>query len=235
MTLSSSPFEKPSANLSVSLYSALESEIVDGRIQPGAHLVERTLCDRFKVSRAVVRESILRLERYGLVRVASRGGATVTELTRDGFIDAYYFREALEVVAAEQCAQRMNRQQIRELQEAADRISEEYEKERNRKTSELRQVDQAFHRAIVEGSGNTHIRNAWFTAMLHFFRAFKLTPEHLLTGKTRQAILVDHHAIASAISEGDGEAAGRAMKKHIQAGRELILKYGGDAMQIPMN
>lgn len=225
---------RAASTLSETLFGTLEKEIVDGRLGPGVHLVERSLCERFRVSRAVVRESIFRLQSQGLVDVVSRGGATVAGLTRENFLDAYYFREGLEVMAAEQCALRMNREEIDLLRRSAEAITSEYGEECHAGHSALREADQAFHRAIVEGSRNTHIRNAWTTAMLHFFRGTKLPPERLLTKKSRHAILVDHHEIAEAIANGDGETAGRVMKRHIQAGRELVLRHGATALREPL-
>jgi DNA-binding GntR family transcriptional regulator len=226
--------QKATPSLSLALSGTLEQEIVNGQIHPGTHVVERTLCERFKVSRAVVRESIFRLERQGLVEVALGGGARVTELTQKSFLDAYYFREGLEVTAAEQCAQRMNREEIETLLRTAETITAEYEKACQSLKNSLLESDQAFHRAIIEGSRNTYIQNAWSTAMLHFFRGSKLPPERLLTRESRRAILVDHHTIAQAIAQGDGEAAGRVMKHHIQAGRELILQHRDAALRGPL-
>lgn len=219
------------STLSATLSGTLETEIVDGRLQPSTHLVERTLCEWFRVSRAVVRESIFRLQGQGLVDVVSRGGATVTDLTRENFLDAYFFREGLEVMAAEQCALRMNREEVARLKGSVEAITREYENETHSSDSALLETDQAFHRAIVKGSRNSHIQNAWATAMLHFFRGIKLPPESLLTKESRQAILVDHHEIAEAIANGDGSSAGSVMKRHIQAGRELILRHGASVLR----
>lgn len=216
--------ERPAKTLSVALTRELEREIVEGVIEPGTHLVERVLCERFGVSRAVIREVILRLERRGLVKIISRGGAMVSELTGSGFVDAFHFREGLEVAAAEQCARRMNRQQIEGLQRAADAIAQAYEKECAGKRSGLEAADERFHRLVVEGSGNGFIREAWSTAMLHFFRGYQLIPEHLRAPDSRRAILDDHYAIASAICSGEGETSGLAMKRHLKAGRDLMLK-----------
>ena len=62
------------------LYEELRHQIISMKIKPGADLDEKTLVEKFGVSRTPVRESLIRLSAEGLVEIRKNRGATVTAL-----------------------------------------------------------------------------------------------------------------------------------------------------------
>ena len=216
--------EPTSPSLSSKLQSTIQERIVRREILPGSRLVERALCQEFGVSRSVVRESIVRLANCGLVDITPDAGATVSALTESRVVDAYLFREGVETIAAEQCALRMNREQVEQLEELAHRFAAEYDARCAGQPHQLESLDAAFHQMIVDGSRNELLRRAWDTAMLHCFRGGKISPEEL-TQESRVASVDDHLVIAAAIKAGAAEEAGAKMKLHLQHGRSLFIHY----------
>ncbi|MDB6169580.1 MAG: GntR family transcriptional regulator [Verrucomicrobia bacterium] len=213
-----------SANLSARLFGTIQERIVNGRIPPGARLVERVLCEEFTVSRGIVRETLLRLSSCGLVDIAPDAGARVSALTDARILDAFLFREGVETIAAEQCAVRMNREEADQLQGIASRFAQEYAAFNSHRPNQLQQLDMSFHRAIIEGSRNELIQRAWDTSMLHFFRGVRTPPEEMAKD-AQHTIVDDHTAIAAAIVAGSAEEAGLKMKQHLQHGRALFIQY----------
>jgi DNA-binding GntR family transcriptional regulator len=78
------------------VYFQLKQMIARGELGAGVPLVIRGLADKLKVSRTPVVEAIRRLERDGLVAVASKWGATVKEWSWDEIVEAFHIRVALE-------------------------------------------------------------------------------------------------------------------------------------------
>src|SRR5690348_10518744 len=79
--------------------SVMRRAIVMGELEPGAHLKEPALAQRFGVSRLPVREAIAQLEREGLVRSEPRRGAFVVGITEQAVSDIYECRLLLESCA----------------------------------------------------------------------------------------------------------------------------------------
>ena len=63
-----------------SVFQALTDEIVAGELVPGTPLPERSLVDRFGISRTPIRQVLWMLERDGLVDVLPNRGAFVNML-----------------------------------------------------------------------------------------------------------------------------------------------------------
>jgi DNA-binding GntR family transcriptional regulator len=91
---------RSAAPLRQEVLEALRSSIVNGRLAPGARLIERELIAMTGVSRTLIREALRQLEAEGLVHVVPNRGAVVRELTADEARDLYAIRALLEGLAA---------------------------------------------------------------------------------------------------------------------------------------
>lgn len=74
----------------------LRADILAAEFAPGQRLVESRLCERFEVSRTVIREVLRQLESEGLVALVPHRGPVVAELTRADAKALYEVRGALE-------------------------------------------------------------------------------------------------------------------------------------------
>jgi GntR family transcriptional regulator, trigonelline degradation regulator len=91
---------RSAAPLRHEVLEALRASIVNGRLAPGARLIERELIGMMGVSRTVIREALRQLEAEGLVDVVPNRGAVVRELTLAEARDLYAIRALLEGLAA---------------------------------------------------------------------------------------------------------------------------------------
>ncbi|MDQ5841108.1 MAG: GntR family transcriptional regulator, partial [Chloroflexota bacterium] len=70
--------------------------ILSGALEPGERLVEEQLTQRFKISRAPLREALRLLVEQGLVEHLPRRGARVTTYSARDFDELFAVRDALE-------------------------------------------------------------------------------------------------------------------------------------------
>src|SRR5665213_2504306 len=93
----------PSPNHSVraKAYLFLQKKIASGELPAGSLVSELAISKELGSSRTPVREAVSQLLAEGLLEISPGGGIVVTRLTRQGIIDLYELREALEVFAVD--------------------------------------------------------------------------------------------------------------------------------------
>ena len=79
----------------------LKRDILDGFFMPGDRLVESSLCERYGVSRTVIREVLRLLESEHLVSVVAMQGPIVTKLSEEDIINLYLVRAKVESLMIE--------------------------------------------------------------------------------------------------------------------------------------
>ena len=92
---------QPAAPLRQEVVRLIRQEILDGALAPGDRLRENDLCERYGVSRTVVREALRQLESESLITLLPNRGPIVTVLTSDDIAALYQVRAALEGLAGE--------------------------------------------------------------------------------------------------------------------------------------
>ncbi|WGR93063.1 GntR family transcriptional regulator [Bradyrhizobium sp. ISRA443] len=78
----------------------LEGEIAAGALQPGTHIDERSIGERFGISRTPAREVLVELSAAGLVRFVPRRGAVVISMAPQEIVSMVEVLVALEGEAA---------------------------------------------------------------------------------------------------------------------------------------
>lgn len=93
----------------------LRQDILDGTLVPGQRLREMLLCERYGVSRTVVREALRQLESESLITMLPNKGPIVTVLTERDIRALYEFRTSLEGLAGELFARNASEGEAQEL------------------------------------------------------------------------------------------------------------------------
>lgn len=201
-----------------------------GLLGPGTKLPpERTLATELAISRSTLRQALTTLTQSGhLVSVRGRSGGTfvaetppLTEGTPDDpgdpLGDAAWavldYRVAIETGAATLAAERSDRERIAPLKELVKKMSKAEEFE------EYRRADVRFHIAVAEAAGSPRLVSAMteVQGQMSELIAQIAHPEEVLTQSNEQ-----HDEIVKLLRIGDGPAAARAMREHIE-GTEHIL------------
>src|SRR6266566_4728487 len=192
------------------VYDHLRTEILEGRLEPGAELIEVALAEQLGVSRGPLREAIGRLAAEGLVTVSPRRGAVVRSLSKEEFLELYQVREALERMAMQLAVPRLTDEQF----EGLAALNDEMEAHASRNEVEaFFEANLAFHARLLEASGNAKLQEVYrqLLGQLGRYRLRSLT----LRGNLQRSV-AEHAAILRAAKRGDAERAAHLMSEHIR-------------------
>ncbi len=206
------------------LADSLEQAILSGELRPGDLLPsERDISTQRQVSRSVVREALGRLASLGLVRSVHGSGTRVEApssrpvtvgyrrlLTRPDFRleDLAAVRMPLETTIAALAAARRTEEHLARMDEAQKVLGNP------RRSLEAHvRADLDFHAALADATGNP-----LFRVMLAPIAELLIESRRRTLGSYGSALAHRHHArILEAVRAGDAEAAGRAMREHVEA------------------
>ena len=216
----------------------IQRAILEGHLGSGDLLPsERDLAESFNVSRSALREALRVLEAMGAVTarrgVGPQSGTIVggsgenplsillllfVRLRDVSLVDLMETREALETLNARRAAAAALPDRSHELRElvAAMETATDFHS--------FQALDTEFHVAVARHSGNSlsplfmeALREAIGREML---RAFPTLPNWVAE---RGRLVMEHASIATAIANGDGEAAAAAVAAHIHGFYSRIL------------
>lgn len=217
---------------SAKIIRLIESEILEGKMPVGQRLdSEEKLCERFKVSRTVIREAIQQLRGRGLLRTLKGSGTYIAESNLDtlasaveaysalaidvDFLELIDFRIMIETECARLAAIHAGEAVIRELRTIMDSM-----KLCKDNRAEFSRLDIAFHLVIARGSGNRiygTVLRALEKKCIDYAR--KNRGESDWFG----SIISTHQAILDAIEDGKSEQAADSMHKHLLSSRRLFV------------
>jgi DNA-binding GntR family transcriptional regulator len=186
----------------------LVQRILDGYYKPGHRLVELQIARELKTSQGPVREALRELEALRLVESETYRGTRVRALSEHEMNDAGQVRGVLEETAAHWAAAALKRH-LEPLRDELESI---------RKAATAGDLDgyaahnMAFHRLIVEASGNQVLLRVWDSLMLEVRTRIGLA--QLDVDLTFAA--ETHVPIVEAFSRGDGATAGRLLREHAE-------------------
>lgn len=223
--------------LSDSVARRLEAWISAEKLSSGTQLpTEKVLCERFGVSRAVIREAISRLKADGCVTTRQGSGAYVAARPGQGsfrlvrsetagsqpadkeLIDIFELRYLVEAGAAELAAQRRSAADIERMGAAFRRMTEALSC-----GADAVSDDDAFHVAVAAATHNPQIERFQMFMGQQFSdsRAPTWSAEGHRTGRAQEA-QAEHQRIYDAIVAGDAPAARAAAVAHLtRAARRL--------------
>ncbi|HZO62261.1 MAG TPA: GntR family transcriptional regulator [Gaiellaceae bacterium] len=206
------------------VYDHLRTEILAGRLEPGAELAEVALAEQLGVSRGPLREAIGRLATEGLVTVRPRRGAVVSPLSREEFLELYQVREALERMAVKLAVPRLEPDDVAALQGLIDEMAAHAGRD---DVAAFFEANGAFHARLVDASGNVKLRELYRQQVDQLSRY--RTQSLQLRGNMQRSI-AEHAAILRAARRGDAERAAHLMSEHIrvpQRGLRSLADTGG--------
>jgi DNA-binding GntR family transcriptional regulator len=193
----------------------LIEDILGGKLAPGERLVETRLAQQFGVSQGPVREALRDLELFGFVTSTSFRGTQVRQISTQDLLEIYPIRAALEGVAAHAAASRIDEATLTKLADFIDVMREAANNDDHRTVVE---ADGAFHRAIVEASGNRMLEHVWQTLRL----SITTCVTHSVTHRSLHVIAERHVLLLDALRARDPERAEAAMRRHIEEASEWI-------------
>jgi DNA-binding GntR family transcriptional regulator len=193
---------------------ALVERILDGVYGPGDRIVEMRVAEEFGVSQAPVREALRELELLRLVVSEPFRGARVREVSADELREIYPVRAALEEVAARSATPSLagNPKALQAQLKAMRRAAKQGD------VHDFIAHDVAFHRVIVEASGNSTLQDLWNSLHVDLRTAITLI-KHV---DDLAEVAESHVPVLEAIAAGDPEQAASILRQHIEAFADWI-------------
>jgi DNA-binding GntR family transcriptional regulator len=203
------------------VYLRLRNAIHEGALPPGSRLVERRLGDQLGVSRAPVRDALLRLEQDGLVMSAGRRGKIVATLSARDAWEVYSLRATLEAMACRLAAERATPDVLAGLDGI---IAEMRAKVDQHDAYTLATLDMRFHEGVCRASGHGRLLWAW-TAMSRQVQLLLHVDVRVAEVEYQDtAGLPDRHAtVLAAIRSGDPDHAEATVRSHIDTVAERVI------------
>lgn len=205
-------------------YLLIQKKIASGELPAGSLLSELAISKELGSSRTPVREAVGQLLAEGLLELSPGGGIVVTRLTRQGIVDLYELREALEIFAVGRAARNVmkpaDRERLGDLIEETQVLLKELKasgkKELNPEQMRRFSVsDLGFHALLIRMAANARILKVVNDTRL-MIRIFGIQ----ISGHRRdelERIYKQHRDILQAVVEQDAERAQRLLAEHIQA------------------
>jgi DNA-binding GntR family transcriptional regulator len=194
----------------------LRSDIVTGRIAPGARLLEAPLAADLQISRGPIREAFRQLEQEGLVTFQPHRGATVVGVPEAEVETIYAIRAELEAKAFARACRELTDADVRELEAI---LAEMVAASKSGDVEAVMELDFQFHGAVIERSGFRFLRRLW-TSMYGLVRwRTEMSIQLLGHTRVRRGLLgptLGHQDLVDALRSRDPEVAAAAARHHIE-------------------
>lgn len=199
------------------VYASLKERLASRKLAPGEKLSLQELANAYGVSRSPVQQALTRLVTEGLVEVKPHLGHFVKPLTVASVCEAYDMREALELWAAEQTVGRIAPGELSELRHRMEGTLPTVGA--GRLLPAFFETNQAFHDFQIGLAGNELMRESYRRLSVNALMARVLSGDrHRLSD-----LAGEHVELVEAFEAGDRRRAARAIKMHVETGKELAV------------
>lgn len=213
---------KFAAPLRQQVLDGLRQAVIDGRLAPGARLIERELIEMMGVSRTVVREALRQLESEGLVAIVPNKGPVVRALSPVEAKDLYGIRVVLEGHAARLFVQNADEAQVKQLAQALEVVAAAYERG---DAQEILDTKNRFYQVLFDGAGSETLSSMLSTlhARIWRWRALGLSHPQRSAQSPRQSVK-NLRALLTAIRKRDANAAENLTRVEAQRATAEVMR-----------
>lgn len=216
--------------ISENIIDQIRKAIIEGKLKPGDQLSsEKELAEKFKVSKATLRQALSTLEVLGFLEIkkGASGGAFVTKIevkkARDSFVNYLSFqnmtvenltdvRLLLEPFIVKQAAEMITKEDLERLDHLMAGCTKCLRAGDETDIAKYRNNDAEFHRIIAGAT-----RNPILMFIIDFIETLMIDIKKILEPNlvNPHKTLNGHQRIYKALAEGDPEKAEAAVIKHI--------------------
>ena len=212
-----------SATLAPSLHdgllAGLRTLIDQGDLLPGARVPERTLCERFNVSRTPLRECLKVLANEGLVDLLPNRGARIATLADEHLVHLFEVIAALEAEAGRLACERITGPDLAEIKSLHYRMEAHFLRA---ELPEYFALNQAIHAAILAASANPVLAATYNGLAGRIARARYMS--NRLRPDRWQSAMDEHAAILDALTRRDAATLPGLLTRHLQNKRDIIIE-----------
>jgi len=196
------------------IFETLYARVVNLTLPPGAKLSEAEVAAQMGVSRQPVRDAFYRLSQTGFIQIRPQRATTVTPISVEAVMQAYFIRSALEQATMRVAALRLQPQdwdgldRLITLQEQASRADDR---------GAFHALDDRFHRDICAASGMDFVWNLVRDNKGHMDRA-----RYLSLSYGASTAWLEHREILTALRARDPDAAAAAVRDHLAHIQDIL-------------
>jgi len=202
-------------------YEIIKHNIVSCRYMPGEFLNESQLMEEIGTSRTPIREALSKLEQEKFVRIVSKKGIMVSELTLKEIGDVYQVRMILEPQIVRQWGGNISVDELERCRVGMLNYRPEMDE------AQRNELDDCLHRLIVESSPNAYIKQ-WMDHVYCQNERIRIITGQL--GQLMEENNAAHLRITEALLMSDYETAAVLLADHLEFGRKTtfdnLLKMG---------
>lgn len=191
-------------------YEQIKKDLLSHEYEPGSQMVERTLSEKYNVSRSPIRAALRLLVKDGLLKVDSAGKIVVPEYTVEDILEIYDLMEVLQDYAVRILMKQNQKGVMEKLKEILEKIEEN---SKNNNLKERMEFDDAFHYHIINSANNKRLSEIFEILVsqkkMFDFNSFDDSQHgEITTGQ--------HKRIYEAIASGDVDKTLDAIREHEQ-------------------
>lgn len=190
------------------LFDRLRAAIIGNVLTPGTKLSEAEVALNHGVSRQPVREAFIKLANESLLEIRPQRGTFVAKISLPHVMDARFVREAVEADIVKLLADAPDPAVIADLR----RQVRAQESLIGGSARDFIAADETFHRTLAEGADKARAWEVVVEMKAQMDRVRVLSSQHFPVDR----LVAQHLAIVDAIAAGDGAAAERGLRLHLQ-------------------
>lgn len=205
--------------LGESTYLAIRQAILSCSLRPESMLTEAALMEQYAVGKSTCRLALARLTHDGLVRSVPRHGYIVVPVTLKDVEEVFALRLILEPEAARLAAGKVDAKALMRIDRAAR--ANTASKNHGNRIDFFLDANREFHLMIAMASGNERLVRS--IAVL-FDEMTRLVALGFSGEDDSPEIADDHRLLVEALTAGDGKAAARITRRHIEKFRDMTME-----------
>jgi GntR family transcriptional regulator, rspAB operon transcriptional repressor len=206
------------------IFDMLYTRVVNLTLMPGAKLSEAEVAAQVGVSRQPVRDAFYRLSQLGFIQIRPQRATTVTPLSEEAVMQAYFIRSALEEATMRVAAVKLTAADLQGLEELIDRQEAAVRADRR---AEFHALDDRFHRDICTAAGLEFVWMLVKDNKGHMDRARFLSLSY-----GASTAFVEHREILEALRNRQPEEAAAALRRHLSQIEQIIARLRVDQPEV---
>lgn len=191
--------------------------IMSAELVPGTKINIEKLATDMGFSRTPVRDALTRLQNEGLVRIVSRVGVYVREISPDEVLEVYSVKESLEPLMASWATERSTPEERRAFYDSLSPLAQHLADGDSAAYTDL-VVERRLHMLRLSRSEVLSSIFGLIDQRVRLMRARNLRSPDRLADSFRE-----HTAIAEAFRDGKAELAGELTRSHVRSARRSLL------------
>ncbi|MDE4306336.1 GntR family transcriptional regulator [Phaeobacter gallaeciensis] len=206
------------------VYDVLKTEILSLDLKPGVPLDETSLAQRFTMSRAPIREALIRLSADGLVEMLSNRSTLVAPVNLADFpryVEALDLNQRITSRLAAQHRQAADIERMREKAAAFDDAC------KNGGHLKMSATNKDFHMAVAEAGRNPYFSRSYGMLLDEGRRILHMLFDYIQESAEDELLGSEHHEMIDAIKARDVERADALAHAHTRGFHDRFRRFMG--------